>query len=63
MKKDINITEIPMLHVMQHQAPVSPAEQGKTIGWKAAAAGAAAVATVLGTWVAKKATRQDTKGK
>lgn len=62
MKKDINITEIPMLHVMEHQAPISPAEHGKEIGWKAAAAGAAAIATVLGTVVARKITRQDKKG-
>lgn len=62
MKKNINIDSLPMIHVMNHEAPVSPTEQGKQIGWKAAAAGAAAVATVLGTWVAKKATRQNTKG-
>ena len=62
MKKNINISEIPMVHVMNHEAPVSPAEQGKQIGWKAASAGAVAIATVLATWVTKKATRQNTKG-
>ena len=62
MKKNINIENLPMVHVMNHQAPVSPADQGKEIGWKAAAAGAVAIATVLGTWAAKKATRQNTKG-
>lgn len=65
MKKEVNmnLNNLPMIHVMNHEAEKSPADQGKAIGWKAAAAGAAAIATVLGTWVAKKATRQDTKGK
>ena len=56
MKKtvDMNINSLPMIHVCNHEAPKSLADNGKDVGWKAAAAGAVALATVGTTWLAKK---------